>query len=215
MSRAATSRKPTMIVNPELLSDDGVREQVADQCLDIQTLWSCLPPDNTILPDAGAWILVRDVPHTVLPFEVPLYSIWRARPVVRKRGVYIGGQHSDYGGRRKLVQWPQMLAEIQTPGGDLVLYPTEYVVTDVAKWLELLDDGVTLHFIGAGEPGDLSETLFYMRAHGLRRRDALTLLLPQLTDERFAYLTLDVSGSCADNHSDSGGQAKTRLESPS
>lgn len=184
-----TARTPLTIPNPALTEDEELRELIADQCLDLQSLWSALPPENCVIPDEGCWIIVKEVPYTALEFDVPLYSIWRARPVVRTRDFQV--RWGPRGGRQT-VKWPLTLAEIQTPGGDLVLYPTEYVTTDIERWLDLLDEGVTINYMGTGEPGELADQLFYLQAHGLPRREALTLLLPSLTDERFAYLTLDL-----------------------
>lgn len=181
-------RAPARITNPAIYEDEEWRAWIADQCIDIQTLYSCLPPENTVIPEEGAWIIVRDVPFTALEFDVPRYSIWRARRFLRSRAF-----KTRRGGSRGHVNWPMMLAEIQTPGGDLVLYPTEYVVTNVEKWLDLIGEGVTVNFIGAGEPGELAAQMFYLQAHGIPRREALTLLLPSLADDRFAYLTLDVA----------------------
>lgn len=161
-----------------------VAERVADQCLDLQTFQSCFPHTSQRIPRGGRWIIVKDVPHTALPWDVPLYSIWRARPVVRKRAFKV---YHD----RPAVQWPMTLAEITTPGGDLTLYPTEYVGTTIEKWIDLLGEGVTMHFIGEGKVGALEDAVFYMRAHGVRRRAALVALLPQVVDSRFVYFTLD------------------------
>lgn len=185
-------RTPMMMLNPAVLEDEEIQDQVRAQCCDLQTLYSVLPPEGGVIPEDGAWIIVRDVPHTALEFDVPLYSIWRARRYVRTRQFKVGGRGTDYPVRK--VQWPMMLAEIQTPGGDLVLYPTEYTVTDLSRWIDLIGEGVTVNFMGAGEPGDLEQQLFYLRAHGVRRPDALLALLPELKDERFIYLTLDVVG---------------------
>lgn len=164
-----------------------IAEKVAEQCLalgDGQLYASCFPEAWQKIPRAGRWIIVKEVPHTALPWDVPLYSIWRARRVTRKRPFKI-----SHNGRP--IQWPLTLAEITTPGGDLTLYPTEYVGTTIEKWLELLDEGVTMHFIGEGDAGALEEAVFYLRAHGVRRREAVVTLLPQVVDSRFVYFTLD------------------------
>jgi hypothetical protein len=183
---------PLMVPNPAFFEDEVVKELVADQCLDQQTLWSCLPPESCVIPDEGTWIIVKDVPHTNLDFDVPLYSIWRARRHIRTRTFRL--PTGPRGGKNE-VHWPQMLAEIQTPGGDLVLYPTEYVTTDIQKWLDLINEGVELNFIGPGEPGELEDQLFYLQCRGIPRTQALLLLLPSLTDDRFVYLTLDLDGA--------------------
>jgi hypothetical protein len=61
----------------------------------------------------GAWIMVVEVPHTALQWDVPVLSIWRARPHWLPSGL----------AGRQTYQ-----AVIATPGGDLHLWPHEYVV---------------------------------------------------------------------------------------
>lgn len=177
------ARPSLRVINPAIYDDEEWRDRIASQCLTVAELDACLPRDNQIIADEGTWIIVKDVPYTALEFDVPIYSIWRARRHDRKRQFRVG---------RTLVPWPLMLAEIQTPGGDLVLYPSEYVTTSIEKWIDLVGDGVTVNFMGAGEPGDLSEQMFYLMAHGIPRAQALLALLPSLTDDRFVYLTLEV-----------------------
>lgn len=168
----------------KMISRKGVSDSVImEQILDAQTLYACFPADNQKIARKGSWVIVREVPHTVLPFDVPLYSIWRARRVTRYREFRVG--HNQF------VKWPMMLAEIATPGGDLVLYPTEYVTTEISKWLDLLSEGVSMNFLGEGDPGAMGDAIFYLRAHGLTRVAATTLILPHLAESRFVYFTLD------------------------
>lgn len=152
-------------------------------------LGSAFPEDHgCAIPDEGAWIMVKRLPHTAIP-NPPLYSMWRARPV------YVGRTFKVVAGRRRRnVSWPMLKARIATQHGDLDLFPGEYTtVKDLGVWLDLIGQGVTVNFLGDGEPGELAEQIFYMQAHGLRRRDALLLVLPTLVDQNFAYLTLDNS----------------------
>lgn len=149
---------------------------------------SAVPDERALIPEEGAWVIVNRVPHTVLDFDVPRYSIWRARPIYTAREF----KRVSAGGRSRTLKWPMLKGRISTPGGELDLFPGEYVVTDITRWLELLGEGVTINFMGAGEPGELEEQVFYMQAHGIPRRDALVLALPLLTDDSFAYFTLEV-----------------------
>lgn len=186
MPRRPRITTPLTVPNPAIFEDEVVQETVANQCLDIQTLWSCFPPEGSLVPEEGAWIIVKDVPHTALEFDVPLYSIWRAKPAPPYHREFVLGY-------RKTIQWPMHRAVIQTPGGELTLYPTEFVTTDLAKWMDMVDEGVTVNYMGIGEPGELAEQVWYMQAHGIPRHQALTLLLADLDDQGFAYLTLDVT----------------------
>lgn len=171
-------------------ADPYMAELVRDRCIDLRELMSCVPEDYGLaLPEEGAWIIVKDPPHTALEWEVPFLSIFRATPFYRARTFRLplgprGGRHE--------VRWPSLRAVIQTPGGELHLFPDEYgIVRDIATYVELVGAGVDLHFMGAGEPGEFAEQVFYLQAHGIARRDALLLLLPHLADDNFVYFTID------------------------
>lgn len=142
------------------------------------------------IPEEGAWIIVKSVAPTALEWDVPPMSVWRAKPFYRYRE-FILGRESGLS-RKTTIKWPMLRAVIQTPGGELHLLPNEFVTTNIEVWLDNIGQGVTMHFLGAGEPGELEPQLFYIMAHGIPRREALTLLLPSLTDENFCYLTLDL-----------------------
>lgn len=186
------------IPNPEFYADPVVREAVADYYTmfagigveRIPQLWSALPEDyGYAIPKEGAWIVVKEVPHTELTgvFDVPLYSMWRARPCYRHTTLRLRLP------RKTVVKWPLLRAVITTPEGELQLLPGEFTPlrNGLRQWVDLIGHGVDLHFMGDGEPGDLADALFYMQAHGIRRGDALAVLLPDLEDQGFAYLTID------------------------
>lgn len=172
--------------------DEAVCEQIADRCIDLDTLWAALPDDRAVLPPEGDWIIVREQPCTNIP-DPPLYSMWRARPVYHARKF----KRVRAGGRVREVTWPLVRARIRTPYGELTLLPREYLrVNDLAKWVGEIGQGVTLNVIGPGNPGpELNEKTFYLQSHGLRRVDALTLLLPEVADQEFAWLSLDGTGA--------------------
>lgn len=190
-------RPTTTVPNPAFYADEEVREAVADHFTAfaaigperIPQLWAALPEEyGYAIPEQGAWIIVKEVPHTELTgvFDVPLYSIWRARATHHQTTLKLRLP------RKTTFKWPLLRAVINTPEGELTLLPGEYVpVKDMAVWLDLIGKGVSMNFIGAGEPGELAEQMFYLQSRGIRRRDALTLLLPSLTDQDFAYLTID------------------------
>jgi hypothetical protein len=202
-------RPSATIPNPAFFADPDVREEVADFFTGlgaigserIPTLWSALPEEHGYgIPEEGAWIMVKEPPHTEIPAP-PLYSIWRARRTFRSYQVRIG---------RRKVNWPLLRAVITTPHGELTLIPGEYQpVADLRRWLELVgekdqgEEAVTIHFLGPGEPGGLAEQVFYIQTRGITRADALLLMLPDVEDADFAYLTVwpnhehptDVEGS--------------------
>jgi len=170
------------------LDDEAVCEQVADHCLELSTLHGCLPTPEQRLPDEGGWIVLREQPYTEIP-SPPFASMWRARPVFAARtfrGILAGG-------RRRTLKWPEERARIVTPAGELTLLMTEYaVVRDLRPYLDAEGAGVTLHVMGPGAvEDDLRERVFYLQCRGLKRADALTLLLPEVTDQTFAWLSMD------------------------
>lgn len=172
------------VINPLLLEDEDIREQIADQCFDINTLHGALPYEASKIPDEGAWISVINPPHTTI--DVPAYSIWRAK----------AGYHSHrfkilHNGRRKWVNWPILLAVILTPEGEVWLYPTEYAkIRDVTPLLEYEGRGLTLHYMG-GEPQGLQDQVFYCQTRGLSRKDALLTCLGSIDTQDFLYMTID------------------------
>ena len=135
-------------------------------------------PDTKAIPEEGAWILVIEVPHTVLAWEVPLLSMWRARHhELNSGGVEIA---------KGVKVWPQQ-AVIATPGGDLHLWPHEYiVVTDPVGLVG--DPDSTLHQLG-GTPVLSEDHLFYLQSRGIPHREAVMMLFEQITDQDFIYVT--------------------------
>jgi hypothetical protein len=158
-------------------------------------LYACLPDQGYDLPEEGGWIMIKEPPTTSIP-DPPLYSMWLAKPVFYGRTL-VGRRGIVPGGKRTKVNWPMLRARIQTPYGELTLLPCEYVVVKhMPEWLDSIGDGVSLHFMGPGVvEGDMVERVFQMRSRGLRQRDALTLLLPEVTDQGFAWLSLDGTGA--------------------
>lgn len=181
------------VLSHPYLNDDDVREQIADHCIDIDTLWAALPDERQQLPPEGAWIMLREQPTTAIP-DPPLYSMWRARPVYYSWTA----KRVRAGGRVRNVTWPLLRARIRTPFGELTLLPREYVtVTKLPEWLEQIGDGVTLNMMGPGAEGDpeFEQRVFYLMARGLPRAAALELLLPDVVDQEFAWLSLDGTGA--------------------
>lgn len=183
--QAVFSTPTTRSVNP-FAALDGLNSEV----------WSALPDRGGCeIPDEGAWVFVKRVPHTALDerFQVPVWSIWRARPEYRNRTFVLGKERGL--SRKTRIEWPCLLAVINTPGGELWLYPGEYTTIPpdrLGVYLDAIGRGVEIHFLGAGDPGDLDNQLFYLMCHGIKRTNALLLLLPNLTDSDFCYFTVEL-----------------------
>lgn len=121
----------------------------------------------------GAWIMVVEVPHTALQWDLPLLSIWRARPHRLSSGL---------AGRRAYQ------AVIATPAGDLHLWPHEYVILTDPTGI-LTDPAVEVHTLG-GDPLLDEEHLWYLMSRGIPQGDAARLLLPHVRGLDYAYATL-------------------------
>lgn len=110
-------------------------------------------------------------------FRVPPLSMWRARPrelnteAIVSRGVKI---------------YPKQ-AIIATPGGDLHLWPHEYVVVDRPVTL-VSDPDATLHALG-GQPVLDEDALFYLMSRGIPRHEAVMVLFDSVTSLDFVYVT--------------------------
>lgn len=135
-------------------------------------------PGDKLIPEEGAWILVIEVPHTALQFDVPLLSMWRARHHELNSGAVTIA--------KGVKAWPQQ-AVISTPGGDLHLWAHEYVVISDPRGL-VGDPDTTLHQLG-GSPVLNEDHLFYLQSRGIQHRDAVLMLFDQITDQDFIYAT--------------------------
>lgn len=172
---------------------EGFEDFLHDHALDLST-WYAMDPErhHCAIPDEGAWIMVKRQPHTVIE-SPPLYSMWRARPVY-----YALKLKRAPGPGRPTITWPLLRARISTPFGELTLLPDEFVpVTRLMEWVGSVGEGVSLHTMGPGAIGDedFEQRVFYLMSRGLARRDALLLLLPDVLDQEFAWLSLDGSGA--------------------
>ncbi|MFE7118847.1 SufD family Fe-S cluster assembly protein [Streptomyces sp. NPDC057654] len=78
-------------------------------------------------------------------------------------------------------------AIIATPGGDLHLWPHEYVVVDQPMTL-ISDPDATLHALD-GQPVLDEEMLFYLMSRGIPRHEAVRVLLDTVTSLDFVYVT--------------------------
>ncbi|WP_371793097.1 SufD family Fe-S cluster assembly protein [Streptomyces sp. NBC_01471] len=135
--------------------------------------------DGKAVPEDGAWIIVVEEPFTELRsrFRVPPLSMWRARPhelnaeAIVSRGVKIHPKQ----------------AIIATPGGDLHLWPHEYVVVDRPMTL-VSDPDAMLHALDR-QPVLDKDALFYLMSRGIPRDEAVMLLFGTVTSLDFVYVT--------------------------
>lgn len=167
---------------------EWAREAAEDACAAMgvhpMTYW---PEDyDRGIGDDGAWIIIVEVPHTGLGWDVPPMSMWRARRTSCRSGaLVIGGTPT----RQQYAPWMPQQAVIATPAGDLHLWPHEYVVIgDPSAFIG--EDGVEMHTLG-GDPvlPDDDERLFYLMSRGIGRHDAALMLIGDIRNLDFAYFT--------------------------
>lgn len=126
------------------------------------------PGDNQV-PEGGAWVLVKESPHT--EFTVPPLSIWFAEPWPM--------QHERHCSHR---------VKIVTPRGDLGLFPREYsLITDPQKYYEFLGEGMEIKFFG-NEEGVPKDKLFYLRSRGISKKDALAMLIGEIKSHGIMWI---------------------------
>ncbi|MFC9755168.1 hypothetical protein [Streptomyces sp. NPDC056921] len=135
--------------------------------------------DGKAVPEDGAWIIVVEEPFTELRsrFRVPPLSMWRARPHELNTGAIV----------LKGVKIHPKQVIISTPGGDLHLWPHEYVVVDRPMTL-VSDPDATLHSLG-GQPVLDEEALFYLMSRGIPRHEAVMVLFDKVMSFDFVYVT--------------------------
>ncbi|MEV7952952.1 hypothetical protein [Streptomyces sp. NPDC088141] len=135
--------------------------------------------DGKAVPEDGAWIIVVEEPFTELRsrFRVPPLSMWRARPHELNTGVIVS----------KGVKIHPKQAIIATPGGDLHLWPHEYVVVDRPMML-VSDPDATLRALD-GQPVLDEDAVFYLMSRGIPRHEAVMALFDTVTYLDFVYVT--------------------------
>lgn len=129
-------------------------------------------PGENVVPEGGAWILVKDSPPT--EFTLRPFSIWFAEPWPMEND-----------------RWGCNRVKVMTPRGELGLFPREFsVVKDPAKYYEFLGQGITIHFFGK-EEGVPKDALFYLRSRGISKRDALCMLISEIKAPCVLWLETD------------------------
>lgn len=177
-------------VNPEWITwDDERRARAADEgwltAASIGAEPSMYFPeqDGKLISEEGAWIIVVEEPATELMsrFRIPPLSMWRARPQELNSG------RLRIGSRQEKITVRPKQAVIATPGGDLHLWPHEYIIVEHPMELAT-DPDATLHSLG-GQPVVNEEELFYLMSRGISRHDAVMLLFDSVESLDFVYVT--------------------------
>ena len=168
-------------INPEWADWNQERRRVQDE-MARETVLCTAESDSTYFPEDhdkdlgdGSWIFVVDPPNgsVDLDFEVPQLSMWFARPNLLNIGKIAGRQPYQ--------------AVIQTPAGDLHLWPHEYVICENPKML-LGQEGVEIHSLG-GDPVLDEEQLFYLTSRGIPGDVATQMLFDQIKSQSYCYVT--------------------------
>jgi hypothetical protein len=184
---------PRYVMNPEYIaSREGQYEiEAAKEALarSGEMVEDYFPEDyGKKLPENGSWIMLLcsvDVGNP-LPDEtfenihVPHLSMWYAMPAVTNFCRQVGP-----------FEMPLTLAVIQTPQGEVRVWPHEYnVVNDLGRYLEFAEeDGLFIHFLHPETGGFDELKLFYLRSRGLSKAQAQRILLPELNNPNFCYFT--------------------------
>lgn len=127
----------------------------------------------------GRWVCVVDPPDLTrvdgTDFDIPPLSVWFA----------VCDPPSDYPFRS---QQPQM-ARIVTPDGPVWLRPREYTPVERVGSLAQID-GVEAHLL-RGTPIVDTDQHWYLRARGIDSTTAAVLLLDDIAQQDFVWLTVD------------------------
>ncbi|MGV8909640.1 MAG: hypothetical protein ACOH1Y_11715 [Propionicimonas sp.] len=157
---------------------EWAKEEAENFCrtLRVHPSWYFPEDHDKAIPDDGAWICVIDPPPvSLVNFELPHLSMWRA---------------TRFEGRRlaKDLPFPSQQAVINTPGGTVRLWPTEYVIIpDITRYVGVEPDCL-MHSLG-GQPVLDEERVFYLMSRGINREGASLLLLGEVSGQDFAYFT--------------------------
>lgn len=140
----------------------------AGRCAAVEEFTNYFPGANEV-PEGGAWVLVKDPPFT--EYTVPPLSLWFAEPWDM--------DHERRNSHR---------VKIITPKGELGLFPREYsIVSNPEKYLKFIGKDMTIKFFGSttGVPPD---ALFYLRSRGVKKEDAITMLIGQVRSHGVCWI---------------------------
>jgi hypothetical protein len=187
--RKAKGGTPKYILNPKWADSEEAqleREQIKDSiCAFGDCVEDYFPEDyGKKLPEEGAWIMLlmsvhvgkEIAPGVAEPVTVPHLSIWFAMPT-------LAGSGTRYDIR-------PTKAIIQTPQGEVHIWPHEYtVVKDLTNFLEMTEEeGFYINFMREDGGFDVNR-LHYIMSRGITKGVAQRILLPELKDPFFCYFT--------------------------
>lgn len=181
LREAASKRRPPPKFEPREVTAEykaWAREDAIDHCvgLGMHPSWFFPEDEGKAIPDEGAWICVTDVPPApLIDYELPALSMWRA---TRHDGSLLA----------KDLPFRSQQAVIQTPGGTLHLWPTEYAVIDNINTFVGQEPDCVMHEMG-GEPVLDEDQMFYLMQRGITRHDAALMLLADVQNQDFVYFT--------------------------
>lgn len=139
----------------------------------VEQFFDYFPGDN-VVPEEGGWVLIKSSPPTTP--TVPPLSVWFATP------------------------WPMesdalavpFRAKILTPKGELGIFPREYsIVPNPNRYFEFIGQGMMLRFFGGDTAGIPEAALFYLRAKGVRKQDAIALLIGHVKQHGVLWIETD------------------------
>lgn len=186
-------RVPKYVINPEYLKSKEFLLDKEYQKHVIAQSGECtedyFPEDyGKDLPPDGAWIILLASVHVGKPLpngqalhiDVPHLSIWYAMPTTTTFSREL----------EKGIKLPLHQAIIQTPDGEVNIWPHEYsVIKDISPYLEYTEkDGFFINFLNPDAGFDEMQ-LFYLRARGISLGEARRLLLPTVKSPHCCYFT--------------------------
>lgn len=180
MRRKTLNGVPKYIVNPDWDEAAALYEDFRSNSMNsIQDVESTFPEKyGKKLAEGGQWVMVMTPPGT--KFQIPPFSIWFAQN---------WPMEMDERGRGRKGPLPKR-ARILTPCGDLGVFPHEYsVVEDASAYLGREKEGILLHMMN-GQPAVNQEHLHYLMSRGIRRQDALLMLIHTIKDPTFLWFEL-------------------------
>lgn len=197
---------PKTIPNPEWTpgEDDKLQRQLTidDMICRGECPEDAFPEEyDKALPDEGGWIMllmsvrvgkVLADGQTTKIINVPHFSIWYATPYVSNCRVRLHDIIVKPRGKRKGDSGYAYLrqAVIQTPDGAVHIWPHEYRLVSIEKFLEFTEeDGFSIHFLSPSTAGFPEEALFYLRSRGIGKAHAERMLMPVLKDPLYCYFT--------------------------
>lgn len=163
------------VPNPDYWTEERQRQTIEASGYEVEDFF---PEDyGKKLPDDGGWIILTVSVHcgrlmpdeTTKHIDVPHLSVWFAVPQVAGNGA--------------------IKVAIQTPDGEVCVWPHEYNLFDIGKFLEFSDeDGFNIHFLSENGAFD-EQALFYLRSRGISKGEAQRMLLVNLKDPHYCYFT--------------------------